>query len=491
MMRIRGKRNHREAPKDLRASRTPGRPSKVMAQLAAVQKKVILGKLQRYHIEAQRKMDRERDKLSALERLPVELIQQIFFHALEVNLPRASNYLRQVLSTEQIFNSLIVFAYFDDDGEGPVEAKHFLPADYRMLNCEEKLRLQQGVFTCRWCTHELIELCLPSLSRLVMAQAWHKEHVLDQSHDQGTVRMHVNNVVVPNEAIRGLAPLPSLDEEAKLEQHYFAKTTTENLGSSISALQHDATAFLPRIITWTSSLDDQGIVHKSTDRSQTILAARHIPDWLLLSTPWTSEQLQLLQLLRQGYTFIQYDHVMNISAKAVFEGMRNAISESNIAALTTLLEIHNVFFKSGAWTFQYMMAVQLTPASHHPLPLDLFHLAARQDSRATQMISLLLRAGIDSLPADDEVITAWAVHGLQQGNLLASWLLKHMEGTASYGLPRRGHLFVDGCLSWRARAYDNFPFPRTSFATELGYIAGTPIVPAGLNGAICGSDEGG
>lgn len=491
-MRIRGKRDRREASKNSHASRSRGRPSKATTQLVSAQKKVILGRLQRYHIEAQRKMDSERDRLSTLERLPVELIQQIFFHALEVNLPRASNYLRQVLSTEQIFNSLVVFAYFDDDGESPVEAKHFLPADYRMLSCGEKIRLQQSIFTCRWCNFDRIKICLPSLSRLVMVQAWHKERVLDESHDQGNIGTHENTIIVPNEAIRELAALPSLDEEAKLEQHYLARTTTEDLGSSIPALQHDeAAAYLPRIITWTSSLDAQGIVHKSTDRSLTILAARHIPDWLLLNTPWTGEQLHLLQLLRQGYTFIQDDHIMDISAKAMFEGMRNAILASNIAALATLLEMHNVFFKSGAWGFQHMMAVQLTPASHHPLPLDLFHLAARQDVRATQMISLLLRAGIDSLPADDRVITAWAVHGSQQGNSLASWLLKHMEGAANYGLPRRGHLFVDGCLSWRARAYDNFPFPRTSFAAELGYIAGTAIVPAGLNGSVCGSYEGG
>lgn len=488
MMRIRGKRNRRERPQRPETSQGRGRPLKPTAQLASTQKRTILDRLQKHHAEVQRKMDSESDKLSMLEKLPVELIQQVFFHALEVNMPRASNYLRQVLSTEQIFNSLVTFAYFDDDGESPVEAKHFLPAEYRMMNCEEKVRLQQNMFTCRWCTYERIKTCLPSLSRLVIVQAWHRERSLDESHGQGTDVVHETTMMVPNEAIRGLATLPSLDEKAKLEQHFLARITVEDLGSSDFSLQHDERAYLPRIITWTSSLDKQGVIHKSTDRSLTTLAARHIPDWLLRSTPWTDEQLRLLQLLRQGYTFIQDDHVMSISAKAVFDGMRNAILESNIAALTTLLEMHNVFFKSGAWTFQQMMTTSLTPPSHHPLPIELFHLAAEQDNRATQMISLLLRAGIDSLPEDDEVITAWAVHGSQQGNVLASWLLKHMEGTADYGLPRRGHLFVDGCLSWRARARGNFPFPETSFATELGYIAGTPIVPASMDGGICGSD---
>lgn len=431
------------------------------------------------------------DNLSTLEKLPLELIQQIFFYALEINMPRASKHLQQALSTEPIFNALVTFAYFDDDGVSPVEAKHFLPATYRTLDSTEKVWLQKGILSCRWCTYRRIRTCLPTLTRLVVVQAWHQEYASAESHQQGIDATQEPPLEVANETIRALAVLPKLTNGLELEQHFLARTTIEELGSNHTPLSHmqrqPFETLLPRIVTWTSSLDDNGVVHKTTDRSLSTLAVRHIPKWLLCNTPWTDEQVEFLQLLRQGYTFVQDDLIMAISANAVFEGMKNAIQESHIVALKTLLEIHNALFKSGAWTFQTMLGPQLTPPTHHPLPVDLFHLALQQDSSSSELLSLLLRADIGSLPRDDEKVTAWAVHESSHGNALAVWLLKHMEGTSNYGLPRRGHLFVDGCLSWRARARGDLPFPETSFADELGYIRGTTITPAGLDGKVCGA----
>ncbi|KAJ9663022.1 hypothetical protein H2198_001014 [Neophaeococcomyces mojaviensis] len=430
------------------------------------------------------------ENLSTLEKLPVELIQQVFFLALEINMPRASRHLQQVLSTEPIFRALIAFAYFDDDGGSPVETKHFLPAEYRTLNSMEKVRLQQGILSCRWCTYYRIKSSLPTLTRLVIAQAWHQEHALAESLSAGLDGIQEVALKVANQAIHALAVLPSFEDEVELEKHYFSRTIIEDLGSNgiPFASRNYSDTPLTRIVTWTSSLDDNGVIHKTTDRSLSALAVRHIPNWLLRSKPWTIERLQFLQVLRQGYTFVQDDLIMAISAGAVIEGMKNAIQERHIAALKTLLEIHNSFFKSGAWTFQSMVGPQLTAPSHHPLPVDLFHLALQQRDMASELLSLLLRAGIDSLPKDDEKATAWAVRESSHGNALASWLLSHMEGTSDYGLPRRGHLFVDGCLSWRARARGDFPFPESSFADELGYIKGTTITPAGVNDQVCGND---
>lgn len=460
-----------------------GRPLRRASQLKANKKDLILDKLRNHHAATQRKMSAENDKLSTLEKLPIELIQQIFFHALEVNLPRASIYLRQVLSTEAIYNALIMFAYFDDDGVHPVETKHFLPAEYRCLSCEEKIELQESILSCRWCTFERVSSCLCALSRLGMVQAWYAE---SDEIKQIAERTDVSDPIVSNELIRDIAPLPNLDDQQGLEQHFLASTTTDALGSS--APDHlQSHRFLPRIITWSLSLDEHTQPHKGIHRSLSILAARHIPDRLLRNATQSGDDLAFIQLLRQGYTFIQNDHVMSISAAAMFDGMRSAIRAGSTLVLKILLEMHNAFFKSGAWTFQTMMFSQLTPPSNHPLPVDLFHIAVGQGESATELVKLLLRAGIDSLPQDDEITTAWAVHEAKSGNELASWLLKHMEGTRNYGLPRRGHLFVDGCLSWRVRAREEFPFEEVSFATELGYIAGaTTIVPAGPGGDICG-----
>lgn len=489
MNEIRGKRKHRPKTDKSYVHHRSGRSTQEASASSSVRKSAALHKIERYHKERARKMADEFSKMSMLERLPVELIQQIFFHALEVNMPRASRYLRQVLSTDAIFKSLVLFAYFDSDGVSPVETKHFLPGEYRVLTCMEKVRLQESIFSCRWCTYERIVSCLPSLSRLGMVQAWHREKLQDESHPLDTI-VNDKSFIVAVDLMRDLASLPGLEDEAKLEQHFLARASITNLGSSEGLPRHPSSgAWMPRIITWKSLSDDKGDIHKCTDRSISVLAARHIPRKLLVDGQLVGNKLALLQLLRQGYTFIQDDHVMSVSANAMFDGMRAAIQERNVVGLKTLLELHNVLFKSGAWTFQIMMSQSLTPPTHHPLPLDLFHQAVKQDGDSSELLSLLLRAGIDVLPHDDEVVTAWAVYKSRENDPLAQWLLKHMEGNASYGLPRRGHLFVDGCLSWRVRARGDFPFPETSFATELGYLAGTPIVPAGIDGKPCGMDE--
>ena len=103
---------------------------------------------------------------SWLERLPVELIEQIFLEALEVNMAKASPYLGRDPAKESIYRMLILFAFFDDDGQGPTETKHFRPAVYRVLSLEEKLRLQKGILVTRWCTFGRIKQQLPVLARL-------------------------------------------------------------------------------------------------------------------------------------------------------------------------------------------------------------------------------------------------------------------------------------------------------------------------------------
>lgn len=483
MMKISGKRKRRGEVNCDRRQNQLGRPVKRESQLKSNKRDLVLDRLRRHHAASYRKMSTENDRLSTFEKLPIELIQQIFFHALEVNLPRASLHLRLVLSTDAIYNALITFAYFDDDGERPVEKKHFLPAEYRYLNYQEKIELQESILSCRWCTFDRISSCMRGLSRLAMVQAWHVEN--DEAKRLG-IEADTSDPIVSNELLRSIAPLPEIDDEPDLEEHFLALTTTDTLGNS-AADHPQSHRFLPRIITWSLSLDEHQVPYKGVHRSLSILAARYIPSWLLRNATRSGNELALIQLLRQGYTFIQTDHVMSISAAALFDGMRSAIREKSTLVLKTLLEMHNAFFKSGAWTFQTMMSLQLTPPSHHPLPVDLFHLAVGQGSLATKLLSLLLRAGIDSLPQDDEIVTAWAVHEVQSYNPLASWLLKHMEGTGNYGLPRRGHLFVDGCLSWRVRAREEFPFEESSFAKELGYIAGTTtIVPGGPYSTICG-----
>ena len=102
--------------------RPRGRPMKRASELklpSRIQRQQEM--LLRQKLTAEMADTRQPYELSPLEALPVELIQQIFFHALEVNMPRASSHIASVLSDPSIYSALILFAYFDSDDESPVE----------------------------------------------------------------------------------------------------------------------------------------------------------------------------------------------------------------------------------------------------------------------------------------------------------------------------------------------------------------------------------
>ncbi|RMZ79344.1 hypothetical protein DV737_g3461, partial [Chaetothyriales sp. CBS 132003] len=67
-------------------------------------------------------------QISSFEKLPVEVIQHIFFFCLETNLANASLILGKALSDESIYRVVILFAYFDYIRPYPVETALFRPA---------------------------------------------------------------------------------------------------------------------------------------------------------------------------------------------------------------------------------------------------------------------------------------------------------------------------------------------------------------------------
>ena len=397
-----------------------------------------------------------------LESLPAELIVQIFNCCLEVNLVHAHPNLSQALSQEATYKTLILFAFFDDDEEHPVEKKHFLPAPYRRLEVDEKVRLQRDILKCRWCTLQRVNTCLPTLTRLRIAQEWYAERENEKPHLLGDDQDHILT------DRQNVAELPDLDALDALKTHFFADLNEFDVGENKAS----GNPSFPRIIRWSFTLAGSGKIRKSLGTSASVLGARHIPDKLLRGGPWTDEKIQYLQLLRQGHRFIQSGFVLDVSIDGIFKGMANAIRENNQVALVTLLELHYAAFRRDRFTI-----VNLRPAKQlfavpfsFSLPPKLFHIAVKESPDPSGMLATLLREGIDSIPDDDPVLTSWALRASDHEDNVAAWLLKHMERTEYYGLGGRDSpLFINGELNPR-RADGEYPFADRSFTAELGYI---------------------
>jgi hypothetical protein len=103
------------------------------------------------------------DPCSRLESLPVEIIQLIFLHCLEINLPRASPRLAHALSSQLLYAWLIRLAF---SSTNPGSRENFFtpdflppPLDFWALTWQDRQQLQTKLLACRWCTLPLMRRC--------------------------------------------------------------------------------------------------------------------------------------------------------------------------------------------------------------------------------------------------------------------------------------------------------------------------------------------
>lgn len=100
---------------------------------------------------------------SHLESLPVEIIQLIFLHSLEINLPRASPRLSRALSNPVLYTWLIrlVFSSTNPGSRENFFTPDFLPPplDFWALSWQQRQHLQTTLLACRWCTLPLMRRC--------------------------------------------------------------------------------------------------------------------------------------------------------------------------------------------------------------------------------------------------------------------------------------------------------------------------------------------
>ena len=338
---------------------------------------------------------------SWLERLPVELIEQIFLQALEINMAKASPFLGKALSSkESIYRVLILFAFFDDDGQNPVEEKHFAPATYRLLSTEEKLRLQRGVLDSRWLTLSRLRQCRPLLLRLGVVQEWHDKR---------------------NKRLEG--PKAGWNEDAHEPQQQ--PPSSPFPPEDIPSLQeyHDAfdTAMVP-----TPSTPEWVEFIRPAYTTRTWFNARYIPNRVFNPLSWhnsansgthESDAIDLLYTLSCSWLInhTQKPMLFTGSPEALFLGIETAIRERHRKALELLVCIRNW----GA------MSEFLMEDAFPQIPERIINLGTRQGEDSGWIVPLLVRdieKGLQVLK-DDSVLTKWALEQHEEGSKFAMHLL--------------------------------------------------------------------
>ena len=371
--------------------------------------------------------------LSRLETLPVELIEKIFLHSLEINLPRASPSLAAALSSERIYRVLILLSFWDDDNiwgrygapiPDPV-LKMFRPLEYRRLETPERSTLQAAILNSRWCTLDRVKGQLPNLLRLTLQRYWSDSWITMEEADKIRLNHKLDNLNKP----RLISTFQGVDSDGN---------------------RHELEIDSPFVL-YDAVMDWRGNPDAECDWTYRTTSALHIPNRLLHGKPWTDEKLSFLELLRNAYGNNDQNTGLTFSFSKVQEGIHDAIVEQNARALCNLLELDEYFSR---WNNGKALK-----RGFYEIPAEHFRSAVRYSGHKEKFLALLMRGNAESIPYDDPEITAWAMQARDRGSYFGEWLLEFMlllpgllkraSSSASVrgGPPIIPTLFADGSLN--------------------------------------------
>lgn len=227
------------------------------------------------------------------ESLPVEILQLIFLHSLELNLPKSSIYLLRCLSDPIIYTWLVRLSCTSPNPNPSYKQSFFTadylprPLDFFALSSAERAALQTSIYTCGWCTLSLIRDC-------------QRQHILQ------CIRRVCHDFQFSSEDGERLS---HLDDEIR-QYHHQALQYGHDYGSTRTG-KGDLTflASLPsgktrKLAIWPDAGAFQIRLRKPLYLERDIFQLPafggnippRVPDRLLVA-PWTGEKMELLRIL--------------------------------------------------------------------------------------------------------------------------------------------------------------------------------------------------
>ena len=278
---------------------------------------------------------------SRLESLPAEIIQKIFLHSLEFNLPRASITLSRILSSPIIYTWIIRLAFSSDNrsSRSGFFTRDYLPdeVDFFALTTDQRTNLQNAVLKCRWCTLPLMRQCQQDYVAHVLRQKCSNlifspddQHTLSNVSNIFTAVLDQSSCDLVSEDMRdkGYIAIPA----NMLVREKAAEGEEENLREQkmnlVLWLHHGAIEIRSPGPLYFNIFRD---VFRLPSFSATSPA--RIPD-KLLNPPWTESKLKFLRLLSRGAYIdenIRYDRSKHV--------LRELIRQRDFVTFEKLLDI--------------------------------------------------------------------------------------------------------------------------------------------------------
>ncbi|KUL91988.1 hypothetical protein ZTR_01362 [Talaromyces verruculosus] len=359
---------------------------------------------------------KRRNGSSALEQLPVELLERIFLYALETNFCRASPFLASAVSSERIYRTLIRLAFFKDaEDEGGRDclpepgaghqvknareriAEALKPADYKTmrLNEADRANLQATILRCRWCSKKRILVQLPALAQMNIWKNW------------------VGRGIVISDPVQQAI----LDDFLSVRGQDALQTFPTSYIKPLEGIGPDGNPYSMSInpLLWIN------IFRWSKERASfgpSVMNIRIIPDYLLRGRRtddgkgwyFPEEDIDFLELFRQEYDTYGTGHDVSFSRDALQSGIQTAITTRNMRALRSLLKVDEFFFRQRSTHEPPQGCTNQDTGQYYAIPEDHFLQAIRLPMPdAMYFFILLLRCNAESVPPDSSELTQWAM----------------------------------------------------------------------------------
>ncbi|MCJ1466689.1 magnesium ion transporter [Pseudocyphellaria aurata] len=366
--------------------------------------------------------------LSSLERLPTELLEKVFFHCLNINLPRASPVLASALSSFHVKSQLIFKAFSSDQGHGLQNSEELIDI---LRTKREVAKLQSSILPLRWMTLGFLRQCIPVFFERTLLRQFKsfKWQWIDGSPAANLSHTRVAKFV--QEAYRRARDGAEIEQLGYLSWMYSVsdeQTITIKLA-------------LVNGVVWLEENDPVGSPHPSKEKRWKLLNCLdecRVPE-KLLHGPWTDEKCEFLTLLTRGRATV--DWIDSTSGEVAEVGLWNALKERNERAVRLLIEddlredyphewlIYHPDWMASSSTcaiarrYNVMdrnqrSAVAVTPKMEH------LRSAAIEHDCPLEILEILVNGNGFRKERNDPVLSSWAWRKKAEGDHRAEWLLK-------------------------------------------------------------------
>ncbi|KAJ5203857.1 uncharacterized protein N7498_004736 [Penicillium cinerascens] len=386
-----------------RPKRPPGRPFKLPRSASASSSRS--GRSERPSASPSVAPTPPRRVLSMLEALPRELIEHIFLYSLNLNLPRASPSLAAALSREHIYKLLIILAFWDDppDTNPGSEAidRILVPLDYKPLTLDQRAKLQQDVFRCRFCTLDRVREQIPNMMILTIHRHWiNAGMVMEPDQQKALERFMERKSDIVHEIQAKGPPIKRLPEmignPEMLRRANIPGPHEYELCINPMMLTEIRSKTMGTIVTWPA------------------IQLVHFPPNLLRGgrdgfSPADVEFLEMLRVTSNNTapppgSPLSPSTSTRLDRTALHEGVTKAIRTLNFAALETLFKIDELICRFEVYRTEDSV-LYMFPSDHY---LTVTRLAC-DPIQNVRLFQTLLRACAESLPVNNQEIRQWTL----------------------------------------------------------------------------------